>query len=49
VTAYGKNEDIGLLINASRAVIFASSGADFAADAAVAAKGYAAEMKALMS
>ena len=49
VTAYGKNDEVGLLINASRAVIFASSGADFAADAALAAKGYADEMKALMS
>jgi orotidine-5'-phosphate decarboxylase len=49
VTKYGKNDAVGLLINASRAVIFASSGADFAADAAIAAKGYADEMKALLS
>jgi len=40
---------VGLLINASRAVIFASSGANFAEDAAIAAKGYADEMKALLS
>ena len=49
VTAYGKNNEIGLLINASRAIIFASSGADFAEDAANAAKGYADEMKVLLS
>jgi len=49
VTAYGKNNEVGLLINASRAIIFARSGADFAEDAANAAKGYADEMKALLS
>lgn len=49
VTKYGKNDSVGLLINASRAVIFASSGADFAAEAAIAAKGYADEMKALLA
>jgi len=49
VTRYGKNDAVGLLINASRAIIFASSGANFAEDAAMAAKGYADEMKALLS
>ena len=49
VTKYGKNDVVGLLINASRAIIFASNGANFAEDAAIAAKGYAAEMKALLS
>jgi orotidine-5'-phosphate decarboxylase len=49
VTKYGKNDAVGLLINASRAIIFASSGANFAEDAAMAAKGYADEMKALLS
>jgi len=49
VTKYGKNDAVGLLINASRAIIFASSGANFAEDAAIAAKGYADEMKALLS
>jgi orotidine-5'-phosphate decarboxylase len=48
VTRYGKNDAVGLLINASRAIIFASSGANFAEDAAIAAKGYADEMKALL-
>jgi orotidine-5'-phosphate decarboxylase len=49
VTKYGKNDAVGLLINASRAIIFASSGANFSEDAAIAAKGYADEMKALLS
>jgi orotidine-5'-phosphate decarboxylase len=49
VTKYGKNDAVGLLINASRAIIFASSGGNFADDAAIAAKGYADEMKALLS
>lgn len=49
VTQYGKNDAIGLLINASRAVIYASSGARFAEDAAIAAKNYAEEMKALLA
>jgi len=49
VTKYGKNDAVGLLINASRAIIFASNGANFAEDAAIAAKGYADEMKALLS
>lgn len=37
--------DCGLLVAASRAVIYASDGEDFAAAAAAAAKGYAEEMK----
>lgn len=49
VTKYGKNDAVGLLINASRAIIFASNGGDFAADAAIAAKGYANEMKNLLA
>jgi orotidine-5'-phosphate decarboxylase len=49
VTKYGKNDSVGLLINASRAVIFASSGTNFAKDAAIAAQGYAAEMRALLA
>jgi orotidine-5'-phosphate decarboxylase len=48
VTQFGKNDAVGLLINASRAVIFASNGNNFAADAAIAAKGYADEMKKLL-
>jgi len=49
VTKYGKNKEIGLLVNASRAVIFASSGNDFAEKAATAAAAYAAEMKQLIA
>jgi orotidine-5'-phosphate decarboxylase len=48
VTQFGKNNDIGLLVNASRAVIFASTGNDFAEKAAQVSAGYAAEMKQLM-
>lgn len=48
VTKYGKNEDIGLLVNASRAIIFASSGNDFAEQAHLQAKQYAKEMKSLL-
>ena len=48
VTKYGKNESVGLLVNASRAVIFASNGIDFAEKAAIAAKEYAIQMKQLL-
>jgi len=48
VTKYGKNKEVGLLVNASRAVIFASAGNDFAEKAALAASDYATEMKALL-
>ena len=49
VTKYGKNNSVGLLVNASRAIIFASSGTDFAEKAAIAASEYANEMKGLLS
>ena len=48
VTKYGKNKEVGLLVNASRAIIFASSADDFAEKAAIAAKQYAQEMKSLL-
>ena len=48
VSKYGKNKEVGLLVNASRAVIFASSGVDFAEKAAQAASDYANEMKGLL-
>ncbi|MDR3711299.1 MAG: orotidine-5'-phosphate decarboxylase [Puia sp.] len=38
------NKDVGLLVNASRAVAYASSGGDFAEQAAAVAKGYRDEM-----
>jgi orotidine-5'-phosphate decarboxylase len=44
VSKYGLNKDCGLLVNASRAVIYASPGEDFEAAAARAAKEYAVEM-----
>lgn len=44
VTRYGLNADAGLLVNASRAVIFASGGEDFAEKANEVAAAYHAEM-----
>lgn len=49
VTKFGKNDAVGLLVNASRAVIFASGGTDFAEKAAEAASEYANEMRSLLS
>lgn len=49
VTKYGKNNEVGLLVNASRAVIFASSANDFAEKASIAAAEYANEMKSLLA
>ena len=40
VSKYGMNADCGLLVNASRAVIFASSGTDFAEQAGKVSEGY---------
>jgi len=45
VSKYGMNKDCGLLVNASRAIIFAGSGEDFAEEAAMIAKQYQTEMK----
>jgi orotidine-5'-phosphate decarboxylase len=44
VSRYGMNKDCGLLVNASRAVIYASDKADFAEKASSAAKEYQGEM-----
>ncbi len=44
VSHYGLNKDCGLLVNASRAVIYASTGEDFKDAATKAAKEYAEEM-----
>lgn len=44
VSKYGMNHDCGLLVNASRAVIYASAGEDFAEVAANVAREYAMEM-----
>jgi orotidine-5'-phosphate decarboxylase len=45
VCRYGMNRDIGLLINASRSILYASNGADFAEKAAMEARAMAEEMK----
>jgi orotidine-5'-phosphate decarboxylase len=44
VSKYGLNKDCGLLVNASRAVIFAGGGEDFAEQAKVVAAQYQSEM-----
>src|SRR6478735_7894762 len=48
VTKYGLNNDYGLLVNASRAIIFAGGGEDFAEKAKIVAAGYQDEMKGLL-
>lgn len=45
VARYGLNADAGLLVNASRAILYASSGEDFAQAAADVAKNYQQEME----
>ena len=45
VSKYGLNKDVGLLVNASRAIIFASKNEDFAEAASKVASQYASEMK----
>jgi orotidine-5'-phosphate decarboxylase len=44
VTKYGKNKDCGLLVNASRAIIYAGTGENFAEEARVIAQQYQTEM-----
>jgi len=48
VSKYGMNKDCGLLVNASRAIIYASEKEDFAAEARVIAGQYQAEMAAYL-
>lgn len=48
VARYGMNKDCGLLINASRSIIYASNGTDFAEKAGEEAKRMADEMKELL-
>jgi orotidine-5'-phosphate decarboxylase len=38
VVKYGMNSEVGLLVNASRSILYASSGADYASAAAAEAK-----------
>ena len=44
VSRYGLNKDCGLLVNASRAIIYAGQGEDFASEANAIARQYQAEM-----
>jgi orotidine-5'-phosphate decarboxylase len=44
ISSTALNKDVGLLVNASRAIIYAGSGEDFAEKAAQIAAGYASEM-----
>jgi len=44
VSKYGMNKDCGLLVNASRAIIYASEKEDFAAEAGIIAQQYQTEM-----
>jgi orotidine-5'-phosphate decarboxylase len=48
VSKYGMNSDTGLLVNASRAIIYAGSGDDFANEARIIAQQYQSEMSSLM-
>jgi orotidine-5'-phosphate decarboxylase len=48
VARYGMNKDCGLLINASRSIIYAGNGTDFAEKAGAEAKKMADEMKNLL-
>jgi orotidine-5'-phosphate decarboxylase len=48
VARYGLNKDCGLLVNASRSIIFASTGTDFASKAAEEAKKMQEEMSAIL-
>jgi orotidine-5'-phosphate decarboxylase len=49
VAHYGMNKDCGLLVNASRSILYASGGKDFAEAAANEASGMANEMKELLA
>ena len=49
VARYGMNTDIGLLVNSSRNILYASDKSDFAEAASLAAKNYQLEMKPLLS
>ena len=48
VVKYGKTDEIGLLINASRSIIYESNGLDFAEAAMTEAKKMAMEMSAFI-
>ena len=48
VCRYGMNSQCGLIVNSSRAIIYASNGEDFAEKAAAAAKSVATEMRKML-
>ncbi len=48
VCRYGMNEDVGLLVNSSRGILYASGGEDFAAAARAAARELQGEMEKLL-
>ncbi|MCC7303627.1 MAG: orotidine-5'-phosphate decarboxylase [Bacteroidia bacterium] len=48
VVRFGKNEEVGLLVNASRSILYASSGEDFAAAASAEAKKLRDQMQVLL-
>ena len=48
VARYGLNENVGLLVNSSRGIIYASQGDDFAEAAATAAKNLQTQMALLL-
>ena len=48
VCRYGLNADVGLLVNASRSILYASRGSDFAEAASAAAEATAMEMKEIL-
>ena len=49
VSKYGKNKDIGLLVNASRAIIYAGEGENFATEARAIAIEYQKEMESFLA
>lgn len=48
LTRFGANEDVGLLVNSSRGILYAGSGADFAEKARASAQALQAEMASLL-
>jgi len=48
VSEFGLNSDAGLLVNVSRSIIYASTGEDFATEAAAIAEQYDTEMKMIL-
>lgn len=49
ISKYGMNKDVGLLVNASRSILYASSGKDFALRAGAEAKALQQQMEAILN